>query len=79
MGTADNSPGGCGCSFCKLDTESQGLVFGFGVIGSVLLRVNLRLFSATAATIHCCLDTRRRHKKESVILVLPGAGEEPSL
>lgn len=32
-GSVDNFPGGSGCSLCKLDTESQGLVFGFCVTG----------------------------------------------
>lgn len=54
-----------------LDTESQGLILGFNVNCPVLFGVNLHLFSATAV-VHCCLDTRRRHKKESVILVLSG-------
>lgn len=72
MGITDNSLSGHGCSLCKLDRDSQGLTL---VSCSVLLGVNLHLFFATAATIHCCLDTSKRHKKECVILVLPGAWE----
>lgn len=60
--------------------HSQGPVSGFSVTGSVLFGAHLHLLSATAAAaVHCCLDTRRRHKKESVILGLPGPGEEHSL
>lgn len=47
-------------------------------LGSI--RAHLHLFSATAAaTVHCCLDARRRHKKASVTLGLPEPVEEHSL
>lgn len=79
MGIVDNSPSGFGWSLCRLDTESQQFTPGFSVTCSFLLRVNLHLFSATAATIHSCLDTGRRYEKESVNLVLPGVKEEHGL
>ena len=76
MGITGNAPRRRGRALCRMDADSQGFAPGCTVSCSVLLRANLHLFSATSTTIHCRQDTRRRRKKESVNLVLPGVRGE---
>lgn len=78
MGIVGNFLRRYGCFFCRLDIERWGFVLGISISCLVLFSVNLYFFFVIVVIIYCRLDIRRRYRKEFVIFVLLGVGEEYS-